>query len=154
MNRGIAMPSPVLCPSICRNPKYPGANAFSGFRVSGLRRFCCDDPGSFGLPVCEVPKFRLGQSMVQILYDRRILSFQTRYFMSLELLAQSFPNRELRNAEIFMALRSAATCPLRWTVHNPFGISRFVISGFHDFAYRGFECSPLCSSNSRFPILR
>jgi hypothetical protein len=36
---------------------------------------------------------------------------------------------ELRNAEM-MALGSAATCPLRWTAHNPLRISRFVMSRF------------------------
>jgi hypothetical protein len=37
------MPSSVLCPSICRNPKYPGAysNAFSRFRISGLSMLSC-----------------------------------------------------------------------------------------------------------------
>jgi hypothetical protein len=36
---------------------------------------------------------------------------------------------ELWNAEM-MALRSAATCPLRWMPHNPLGISRYMMLGF------------------------
>ena len=63
------MPLSVLCPSNHWNPKYPGAysNAFLGFRVSRLWQFCYDDPGSFGLLVCEMSKFHLWTiSTVQI----------------------------------------------------------------------------------------
>jgi hypothetical protein len=44
----------------CRIPKYLGPfllKRLFGFHVSGLREFGCNDPGSLGLPVCEVPKF-------------------------------------------------------------------------------------------------
>jgi hypothetical protein len=39
---------------------------------------------------------------------------------------------DIPNSEVLkmMALGSAATCPLRWTTHNLFGISRYVMSGF------------------------
>jgi hypothetical protein len=57
-----------------------------------------------------------------------------------------FQNRELRYADL-TELGSSATCPLRWTTHKSsrdFAISCIGV----------LECNHLCSSKSRFPILR
>ena len=54
---------------------------------------------------------------------------ESRFHEFKTLVVTVYQNFELRYADL-MALGSAATCPLRWTTHNPLGILWFVMSGF------------------------
>jgi hypothetical protein len=116
--------------------------------VSRFRNLRLQVPCQLRTPIVEMPTVSSMSATCPNKWTAVILSLfrESRFREFRTLVATVFQNRELRYADL-MALGSSATCPLRWMAHKSswdFVISRIGV----------LECNHLCSSNSRFPILR